>query len=123
MRPLTYIQNAKRTEVKKYIFGKTREVTPRIEHGIFGIVAEAGELMNAIRKAKIYGHELDKVNLIEEVGDVMWYLAILCDELGVSFETVWDKNIRKLKARYPEKFTNIKFKKRDLVKERKELER
>ena len=123
MKASEYINNAKRTEVSKYTFGKTGEVTPRIEHGVFGVVAEAGELMDAIRKSKIYGHDLDKTNLVEEVGDVMWYLAILCDELGVSFEEVWEKNIRKLKARYPEKFTNKKFKNRDLVKERRELEK
>ena len=123
MKPSEYIEKAKRTEPKKYFFKKTGEVTPRIEHAIFGIVTEAGELMDCIKKAKIYGQKLDKVNLAEEAGDAMWYLAILSDALGVSFEDLWDKNIRKLKARFPEKYSDEKAKTRNLKKERKELEK
>ena len=37
----------------------------------------------------------------EEVGDLMWYVAILCDELKLSFEEIWEMNIKKLKIRYP----------------------
>ncbi len=78
----------------------------RIEHGVIGIVTEAGELMDAVKKTKIYRKELDKVNLIEELGDIFWYTALLCDELGVSFEDIMDKNIAKLEARYPEKYSH-----------------
>lgn len=123
MKPSDYIQNAKRTEPKKYLFKKTKDVTPRIEHAVFGIVTEAGELMDSLKKAKIYGQKLDKVNLVEEAGDVMWYLAILSDALNVSFEDIWDKNIRKLKARFPEKYDHDHAKHRDLKHERNELEK
>lgn len=123
MKPHEYIKNALRTEMKKYPFKKTGDVTPRIEHAAVGIATESGEIMDAIKKAKFYKAGLDKVNIIEEIGDVMWYLAIFCDELKVSFEDVWDKNIRKLKTRYPEKYTNLKAKKRNLNKERVELEK
>lgn len=123
MKPSEYIENAKRTEPKKYLFKKTKDVTPRIEHAVYGIVTEAGELMDSVKKAKIYNQKLDKVNLVEEAGDVMWYLAILADELHVSFEDIWDKNIRKLKARFPEKYEHAKAKTRDLKKERNELEK
>ena len=123
MNSKTYIKNAKRTEIGKYSFKETNGTTPRIEHGVIGVVTEAGELMSAVKKSKIYGQKLDRLNLIEEIGDIMWYLAILSDELGVNFETIWDKNIRKLKARYPDKYTNKKAKVRNLHKERKELEK
>jgi NTP pyrophosphatase (non-canonical NTP hydrolase) len=123
MKPSEYIQNAKRTEPKKYLFKKTGDVTPRIEHAVFGIVTEAGELMDSLKRAKIYNQKLDKINLIEEAGDVMWYLAILSDALNVTFEDIWDKNIRKLRARFPEKYSHTKAKKRDLNKEREELEK
>ena len=116
-----YIQNALRTE-SPYGFEATGEVTPRIEHGVMGAVTESGELMDAIKKAKMYGRPLDRVNLVEEMGDVMWYFAILADELGVSFEEIWEKNISKLRQRYPEKYSNERSEQRDLETERKILE-
>ena len=122
MKPVEYIEKATRTETKNYAFGTTNKVTPRIEHALLGIVTEAGELVDAMKRAKIYGADLDVTNLIEETGDLMWYLALLCDELRVSFEVVWDKNIRKLAARYPEKYTDNNALRRNLKQERKKLE-
>ncbi|MFA6963818.1 MAG: nucleoside triphosphate pyrophosphohydrolase family protein [Patescibacteria group bacterium] len=122
MTPKEYIENAKRTESKPYAFPAFRDLSPRIEHAVYGIVTEAGELMSAVKKTKIYEKPLDKINLVEEAGDVMWYLAILADELGVSFEDIWDKNIRKLKTRYPDKYDHEMNINRQTDKERKELE-
>lgn len=122
MKPDEYIKNALNTEPQEYKDSE-HELSPRIDHAVMGIVTEAGELMDAVKRVKIYNAELDKVNLAEEAGDLMWYLAILADELGVSFEEIWDKNIRKLKKRFPEKFTEGDAINRDLEKERKELEK
>ncbi len=122
MKPSEYIVKALRTEPEKYKFKATGDVTPRLEHAIFGLVTESGEMMDAMKKSKFYGKDLDRINLVEELGDLMWYSALLCDELGVSLEQVWDKNIRKLKSRFPDKYTDEKAKNRDLDKERKELE-
>jgi hypothetical protein len=52
----------------------------------------------------------------------MWYLAILADDLGVSFEQMWEKNINKLKKRYPDKYSHDKALNRDTDAERKILE-
>jgi NTP pyrophosphatase (non-canonical NTP hydrolase) len=87
-----------------------------------GAVTEAAELMDALKKSKIYGRPLDRVNLVEEMGDLTWYLAILADELGVSFEEIWEKNINKLRQRYPEKYSDQQAEERDVAKERKILE-
>lgn len=122
MSPEEYIQNALRTETKEYRFSGTDKVTPRIEHAVMGLVTEAAECMDALKKAKIYGRELDTVNLVEEAGDIMWYLAILADELGVSFEDMWQKNIAKLRVRFPEKYTEELVENRDLIAERAVLE-
>lgn len=122
MTPKDYIKNVLRTEPKKYCFGATNNITPRIEHAIFGMVTESGELMAQLKRAKIHEIELDKANLIEEMGDCMWYLALLCNELGVNFEEVWRKNIAKLKARFPEKYKQSNFLNRNFKKERKILE-
>ena len=96
-----YIKQAIRTESDKF----TGIHNYRLLHGAMGIVTEAGELMDAMKKVMFYKRELDRINLIEELGDLFWYVALMCDELGVSFDEVMQKNIAKLMARYPEKFT------------------
>ena len=126
MKPADYIKKAIRTEVGEYQFAILKSekhwVPPRIEHAAMGLVTEAGEVMDALKKTKIYGKPFDPVNMKEEIGDVFWYLAIMCDELGISFEEVWEKNIAKLAKRYPEKFTEELALNRDTDGERKVLE-
>ncbi len=90
----------------------------RLLHGAIGLCTEVGEFQDALKKNVYYGKDLDLVNLKEELGDVMWYLAILCDELGTTFEEVQEVNIAKLKARYPDKFDFDKALNRDLETER-----
>lgn len=94
----------------------------RLLHAMMGINTENGELQDQFKKYVFYGKELDEVNLIEEVGDLMWYVALLCSELGVGLEEVFDKNIAKLKLRYKGKFSETKAMERDLEGERKVLE-
>ncbi len=70
------------------------------------------------------GHPIpiDKANLEEELGDVLWYIALLCRTHNFTFEKIMAKNIAKLSARYPEKFSETDAVNRNLVKERKILE-
>lgn len=121
MTPDEYIEKALRTESKDYQFEGIYGVTPRMEHAIMGIVTEGGELMDDVKKAKIYHEKIDKKHIIEEAGDVMWYLAILADSLGISFEEIWEANINKLKARYPKKYSDFEAVNRDLDKEKQAL--
>ena len=46
-----------------------------INHMGLGIVGEMGEIVDALKKSHIYGKQLDQVNIVEEVGDVAWYVA------------------------------------------------
>lgn len=91
-------------------------------HASMGLVTEAGEFQDAIKKHLYYGRELDTVNLKEELGDLIWYCAIALEALGTDFESVMQTNIDKLSARYPEKFTEELAENRDLEKERAILE-
>lgn len=118
-----YIERALQTERKEYDFPATGDLSPRTEHAILGIGSEAGELLDQMKKVKIYGKKLDGINLIEEAGDLMWYLALLADDQGVTFEEIWEKNVEKLRARYPEKYSHDKAFNRDLDVERKILEK
>lgn len=95
----------------------------RLLHGSCGIATEAGELLDTMKKHIFYGKEIDTVNIVEEIGDLMWYSAIILDELGVEFEQVMEKNINKLQARYGEKFSESRANTRDLDTERDILEK
>lgn len=120
-----YIQDAIKTESDDFsaIGQRLQEKgNIRLLHGAIGLTTEAGEFIDALKKSIFYGKELDRVNLAEELGDMFWYMAIVADELGVNFESVMTKNIEKLKARYGDKFSEVKAEKRDLKTEREILE-
>ena len=69
-----------------------------------GLGGEAGECLDIVKKALFQGHEFDREHLIEELGDVAWYLAFFCDVLHLTLEEVMKHNIDKLKTRYPDGF-------------------
>lgn len=118
----TYIEDALRTESALMAVSGERNDTNRLLHAAMGLATEAGEFLDPIKKNLFYGKPLDLVNLREEIGDIMWYLAIACSALGTDFETEQARNIAKLKARYPEKFDAVQAVERDLEGERKVLE-
>ena len=69
-----------------------------------GINAEGVEFLEIIKKMIFQGKPLDdhnKEHLIIELGDLMWYVAQACMALGVSFDEVVARNVKKLEARYP----------------------
>lgn len=76
--------------------------TARIAHSILGIADEAGELAKNLKKHIFYGSDLDKLNILEEFGDILWFMGPALDTIGSSYEEVQKMNIRKLRARYPE---------------------
>jgi NTP pyrophosphatase (non-canonical NTP hydrolase) len=90
-------------------------------HYTIGIITEANELMVALTKGAITGN-LDKVNVGEELADISWYQSNAAERLNLPMEDLLDKNINKLKVRYPEKFTEEAATNRDLEKEREILE-
>lgn len=84
----------------------------QIRHAIMGVVGEAAELANLLQDPAA-----NSKRMIDEAGDILWYLALLFDELGVTFEEVQGLNISKLTKRYPEKFTTDLAINRDVEKE------
>lgn len=92
-------------------------------HGSAGVATEAGELMDIFKRFRFYGKAVDWVHVKEEVGDVLWYLALVCESAGITLEDAAKANIEKLRVRYPEKFDAAQALKRDLDQERKTLER
>ena len=73
-------------------------------NGVMGLCGEAGEAIDVVKKHLAQGHELDREKLIKELGDVAWYLAETAYALDVPLEDVLQRNIDKLRARYPQGF-------------------
>ena len=77
-------------------------------NSVMGLCGESGECIDIVKKWLAQGHELNKDKLIDELGDVAWYLAEAATALGVSLESVLQHNVDKLKARYPQGFDSAK---------------
>lgn len=120
----TYLKAALRTENTPEMFGPTQRAKQiaRLLHASMGVCTEAGELQDSLKRQLFYMKELDLTNVAEEVGDILWYCAIALDAVGSSFEEAFERNIAKLRARYPDKFTEDKAINRDLAAERRALE-
>lgn len=80
------------------------EPESRLLNGILGLAGEAGEVVDLVKKYKYQGHILDTEHLAEEIGDVCWYIVLLCNSIEYDLETVLKMNIEKLKNRYPAGF-------------------
>lgn len=99
----------------------------RLLHAGMGMVTEAGEFLDQLKKVIFYGKEMDEVNLVEELGDLLWYMAIAVDELKTDLATVKAINNKKLTdkklGRYKKgAFTSIEAVAREIENERKILE-
>lgn len=66
-----------------------------------GLMGEAGEVCDEIKKALFHGKELDREALLKEIGDVLWYVDRLLLWLGYTVEDAMVANVAKLRARYP----------------------
>lgn len=69
-------------------------------HMAIGISGEAGELLDAIKKQVIYRKPLDRENVLEELGDLEFYMEGIRQGLGITREQCLEANIAKLGKRY-----------------------
>lgn len=124
MKMSQYLDESKVTDLKNIdpAFVRCDREMVRLLHGGIGIATESGEILDQLKKHIYYGKPLDRVNLKEEIGDVLWYCALLLRELDSSFEEVAETNIKKLRARFGDQFSEYDAQHRDLVKERSILE-
>lgn len=75
-----------------------------VSHMLMGIQGESGEVADLFKKHFHQEHDLDTEKVLEEMGDVMFYIANLCNVMGISLQEVCERNIIKLIKRYPEGF-------------------
>lgn len=84
-----------------------RDVPLAVKHGIIGMLTESSELADVLITTMFGDDDLDVINLHEEIGDVMWYMARICKamqeiapERDWTFEGIQDGNIAKLEKRH-----------------------
>ena len=73
-------------------------------NGVMGLCGESGECADMAKKMLFQGADFDFEHFAKELGDVLWYIALCCETLDLSLDDIMQKNIDKLKARYPEGF-------------------
>lgn len=85
-----------------------KDLEKNLVNAALGLSGETGEVADLIKKWKNQGHSLDENKLIEELGDVLWYIALATDSIGYDLSDVASLNIKKLKLRYPYGFDSNK---------------
>ena len=68
-------------------------------------LGEQGEIQNVLKKEFFHGHPADTTKILDETGDLLFYLAWLGDLYGFTLEEAMAFNVEKLRARYPEGFS------------------
>jgi NTP pyrophosphatase (non-canonical NTP hydrolase) len=75
-----------------------------LRNAVYGLNGESGEVIDILKKHEFQGHELDYNKIMDEAGDVCWYLALLASALNVPLEAIMLRNVQKLMERYPDGF-------------------
>ena len=88
------------------LFAKRNAGADGFMHAAVGIAGEAGEILDAVKKRWVYDKPLDFENMIEELGDLEFYMQALRMLLGVSREEIIRHNYEKLNKRYPSGYTD-----------------
>lgn len=75
-----------------------------ILNSCLGMSGEVGEVNDMIKKWIFHEADLDEEHLQLELGDILWYVALLCDAFGWDMKKIMVMNILKLQKRYPDGF-------------------
>ena len=83
------------------------QTTPdmRVMTAGLGLAGESGEVCDILKKHFRHGHPLADEKLVEELGDVLWYIAEIASAYGWDLEAIALGNLAKLRRRYPNGFT------------------
>lgn len=96
-------------ELCKLTASKYKNKKDAINNWGLGIAGEAGDVASCIKKT-VYHKNDQTAGIKENLGDTMWYIAMICNHYGWKLEDVLKENVDKLRKRYPKgfKFKNAK---------------
>lgn len=92
-------------EKSKRTMNRGMEQYQALANYALGLTGESGEVVDHIKKAIFHGHALDVDKVEEELGDVLFYLSAIATTVGLSLDAIAQRNIEKLRQRYPEGFS------------------
>lgn len=84
--------------------GQNRTHEQQLANAALGLTGEAGEVAEIIKKHLYHATPLDQDALVKELGDCLWYLGAFATVQGLSLADIAQRNIEKLRRRYPEGF-------------------
>jgi len=77
-----------------------------LTHATVGLTGEVGELADTVKRHVFYNQPLNKINAEEEIGDILWYVALAATAIGKDLGDLAQANIDKLRTRYPNAYTD-----------------
>lgn len=92
--------NEYQNAAKRTLYGNEQVLT----NCALGLAGESGQVVDLIKNYTFRGKELDRDQLVHEMGDVLWYLSQIAEWADIPFDEVADKNIKELNSRYPQGF-------------------
>ena len=101
-------------DIKEYQEKATRTVntnlkfTEQLSNLCMGLCGETGEVVDYFKKCMYHGHKFDDEKIVEELGDIIWYITNIATLHGLQMTYILDENIKKLEERYPEGFSKEK---------------
>lgn len=120
-----FVKKCKDRENKNYDGMRARlsDNTLSLLHGTMLMTGEVGEFSEAVKKHIFYeGRDLDKANLLEELGDALFGMAIVCEALGFDLDQIMKANDEKLAKRHGKKYSKEGEINRNISEEKKILE-
>ena len=84
--------------------GRDRTHEQQLANAALGLAGEAGEVADVIKKHLFHATPLDQDALAKELGDCLWYIGAFATVLGLSLDEIAQRNVDKLRKRYPEGF-------------------
>ena len=100
-------------QMNEYQKAAARTMNPKlypeqqVNHALHGMSGEIGEIHSLYQKT-YQGHPIEFDHMKKELGDLLWFISEYCTAVGWTLEDVAQMNIDKLKARYPEGFSEDK---------------
>jgi NTP pyrophosphatase (non-canonical NTP hydrolase) len=103
---MDFDQYQKQVTATKMSHSEFKSLEEELQYWALCLAGETGEVCNTLKKLR-HGHTPNFNKLLDEAGDVLWYLTALVDTLefvGPTLDSVAQQNLQKLRSRYPDGF-------------------
>jgi NTP pyrophosphatase (non-canonical NTP hydrolase) len=91
-------------ELAARTLGRDRTHEQQLANAALGLTGESGEVAEVIKKHLFHATPLDRDAIVKELGDCLWYIGAFATVLELDMNDIAQRNIDKLRKRYPEGF-------------------